>query len=55
MKLENSPIPSVHPLSAKTVNINLYAQPNQDIRELADEIEYRINNNVMRRRAAYGT
>ncbi|MBR3202499.1 MAG: phage tail tape measure protein, partial [Solobacterium sp.] len=37
------------------VSINLYAQPNQDIRELADEIEYRINNNVMRRRAAYGT
>lgn len=37
------------------VNINLYAQPNQDIRELADEIEYRINNNVMRRRAALGT
>ena len=37
------------------VNINLYAQPNQDIRELADEIEYRINNNVMRRRAAFGS
>ena len=37
------------------VSINLYAQPNQDIRELADEIEYRINNNVMRRRAALGT
>lgn len=37
------------------VNINLYAQPNQDIRALADEIEYRINNNVMRRRAAVGT
>lgn len=37
------------------VNINVYAQPNQDIRALADEIEYRINNNVMRRRAAVGT
>ena len=37
------------------VNINLYATENQDIRELADEIEYRINNNVMRRRAALGT
>ena len=37
------------------VNINLYAQPNQDIRQLADEIEYRINNNVMRRRAAFGS
>ena len=37
------------------VTINLYAQPDQDIRELADEIEYRINNNVMRRRAAVGT
>ena len=36
------------------VNINLYATENQDIRELADEIEYRINNNVLRRRAAYG-
>ena len=37
------------------VSINLYAQPNQDIRELADEIEYRINNSMMRRRAAVGT
>ena len=37
------------------VSINLYAQPNQDIRALADEIEYRINNNLMRRRAAIGT
>ena len=37
------------------VNINLYAQPNQDIRELADEIEYRISNNIVRRRAALGT
>lgn len=36
------------------VNINLYATENQDIRELTDEIEYRINNNVLRRRAAYG-
>ena len=37
------------------VNINVYAQENQDIRALADEIEYRINNNVMRRKAAVGT
>lgn len=37
------------------VNINVYQKENQDIRALADEIEYRINNNVMRRRAAYGT
>ena len=48
-------ISSGTPLNYGGVNINLYAQPNQDIRELADEIEYRINNNVMRRRAAYGT
>ena len=37
------------------VNINVYAKENQDIRALADEIEYRINNNVMRRKAAVGT
>lgn len=37
------------------VNINVYQKENQDIRALADEIEYRINNNVMRRRAAFGT
>jgi len=36
------------------VNINVYQKENQDIRALADEIEYRINNNVMRRRAAVG-
>lgn len=36
------------------VNINVYAKENQDVRALADEIEYRINNNVMRRRAAVG-
>lgn len=36
------------------VNINVYAKENQDIRALADEIEYRINNNVMRRKAAVG-
>ena len=37
------------------VNINVYQKENQDIRALADEIEYRINNNIMRRRAAVGT
>ncbi len=37
------------------VNINVYQKENQDIRALADEIEYRINNSVMRRRAAAGT
>ena len=36
------------------VNINVYARENQDVRALADEIEYRINNNLMRRRAAIG-
>ena len=36
------------------VNINVYQKENQDIRALADEIEYRINNNVMRRRAVTG-
>lgn len=35
------------------VSINLYAQPNQSIEELADEIEERINNNVVRRKAAF--
>ena len=33
----------------------LLAKENQDIRALADEIEYRINNNVTRRKAAMGT
>jgi hypothetical protein len=37
------------------VNINVYAKENQDIRALADEIESRINSNVMRRKAALGT
>lgn len=37
------------------VTINVYQKENQDIRALADEIEYRINNNVMRRKAALGT
>ena len=37
------------------VTVNVYGKEGQDIRALADEIEYRINNNVMRRRAAYGT
>ena len=37
------------------VSINVYAKENQDIRALADEIEYRINNNVTRRKAAMGT
>lgn len=36
------------------VNINVYQKENQDIRALADEIEYRINNNLMRRKAAVG-
>ena len=36
------------------VTINVYQKENQDIRALADEIEYRINNNVMRRKAAMG-
>ena len=36
------------------VNINLYATENQDIRALADEIEYRLANNITRRKAAYG-
>jgi hypothetical protein len=37
------------------VTVNVYGKENQNIRELADEIEYRINNNVLRRRAAYGS
>ena len=37
------------------VTVNVYQKENQDIRALADEIEYRINNNVMRRRAAVGS
>lgn len=37
------------------VTVNVYQKENQDIRALADEIEYRINNNVMRRKAALGT
>ena len=36
------------------VSINLYATENQDIRALADEIEYRLANNITRRKAAYG-
>ncbi len=35
------------------VDINVYAQPGQDIRALADEIEERINSNVLRRRAGF--
>ena len=35
------------------VTINVYSQPGQDISALADEIEDRINSNVMRRRAAF--
>lgn len=34
------------------VTVNVYAKENQDIRALADEIEYRINSNMQRRRAA---
>jgi len=37
------------------VTVNVYAKENQDVRALADEIEYRINNNVLRRKAALGT
>ena len=45
--------------SAPTINyggvtMNIYATEGMDIRELADEIEYRINNNVTRRRASQG-
>jgi len=35
------------------VTINVYSQPGQDISELADEIEERINMNVARRAAAF--
>lgn len=36
------------------VTLNVYGSEGQDIRELADEIEYRINSNILRRQAAYG-
>lgn len=35
------------------VTVNVYSQPGQDISDLADEIEERINNNVLRRKAAF--
>ena len=35
------------------VTVNVYSQPGQDISELADEIEERINMNVARRAAAF--
>ena len=35
------------------VTVNVYSQPGQDISELADEIEERINNNVLKRKAAF--
>ena len=35
------------------VTIQVYATPNQDIHELADVIEERINQNVLRRRAGF--
>ena len=35
------------------VTVNVYSQPGQDISELADEIEERINMNVIRRKAAF--
>ena len=35
------------------VTVNVYSQPGQDISELADEIEERININVARRAAAF--
>ncbi len=35
------------------VDINVYSQPGQDIKALADEIEERINDNVLRRRAGF--
>ena len=37
------------------VTVNVYSQPGQDISELADEIEERINLNVTRRAAVFGT
>ncbi len=36
------------------VTINVYAQPGQDISELADEIEERLTFNNMRRNAVFG-
>lgn len=35
------------------VNINVYATPNQNVNELADIIERRINLNTIRRQAAF--
>lgn len=35
------------------VTVNVYSHPGQDISDLADEIEERINNNVLRRKAAF--
>ena len=35
------------------VTVNVYSQPGQDISDLADEIEERINMNVARRAAAF--
>ena len=35
------------------VTVNVYSQPGQDISDLADEIEERINSNVARRAAAF--
>ena len=35
------------------VTVNVYSQPGQDISELADEIEERINMNVAKRAAAF--
>ena len=35
------------------VTVNVYSQPGQDISELADVIEERINNNVLKRKAAF--
>ena len=35
------------------VNINVYARPNMDIRALTDEIEERMNANILRRKAGF--
>ena len=35
------------------VTVNVYSQPGQDISDLADEIEERINENAFRRRAGF--
>ena len=35
------------------VTVNVYGAPGQDIKELADEIEERINLNTMRRKAGF--